>query len=317
MQMLRSLFTRLKSGTEHLNYGRDIIRHWGADLYAEAVESRADGVFRVLDLGCGHGEDLRNIRDEIEARSAAAVDSAPFELPVELHGVESYAPYVAECRAAGIQTHALNIERDPYPGKDGEYDLIVANQILEHTKEIFWIFAEVARLLKPGGRFIAGVPNLASFHNRVLLIFGQQPTQIKSMSAHVRGFTKPDMREFAETGGLFELRAFRGSNFYPLPPALSKPLARIFPTLAWGSFYLLERTPAAGNFLDCLTGDDNFLETPFYGSPQNPAPAQRKTPASAGGRTGTKTSQKKATVAKKKSGRAGGRPARKKAGARR
>lgn len=271
--MLRSLFTRLKSGTEHLNYGRDIIRHWGADQYAKSAAESND-VFRVLDLGCGHGTDLRNIRDEIEAR---AEPSAEREMPlpvgptVELHGVESYSPYVAECRAAGIQTHALNIERDLFPGKDARYDLIIANQILEHTKEIFWIFAEVARLLKPGGQFIAGVPNLASFHNRLLLMAGQQPTQIKSMSAHVRGFTKPDMREFAETGGLFRLIGFRGSNFYPLPPFLSKPLARLFPTLAWGSFYLLQRTSDSGSFLECLSGDDNFLETPFYGSPQNPA----------------------------------------------
>ncbi|MEQ9366261.1 MAG: class I SAM-dependent methyltransferase [Leptospirales bacterium] len=290
--MLRSLFTRLKSGTEYLNYGRDIIRHWGADLYAASPAISGDA-FRVLDLGCGHGTDLKNIRDEIETRAEPSGErevALPAGPAVELHGVESYPPYVAECRAAGIQTHALNIERDRFPGPEDSYDVIVANQILEHTKEIFWIFAEVARLLKPGGHFIAGVPNLASFHNRLLLLAGQQPTQIKSMSAHVRGFTKPDMREFAETGGLFRLTAFRGSNFYPLPPILSKPLARIFPTLAWGSFYLLQRTNARGSFLDCLGGDDNFLETPFYGSPQNPAVPRSKQRASA--RTTKKSTMK-------------------------
>ncbi|MCR9142632.1 MAG: class I SAM-dependent methyltransferase [bacterium] len=300
--MLRSLFTRLKSGTEYLNYGRDIIRHWGADLYEESEASAGLEAFRVLDLGCGHGEDLRNIRAEVEERAEAEGERNSVSLlvtpRVELHGVEGYAPYVAECRAAGIQTHALNIERDPFPGPSASYDLIVANQILEHTKEIFWIFAEVARLLKPGGRFIAGVPNLASFHNRLLLMFGQQPTQIKSMSAHVRGFTKPDMREFAETGGLFRLIGFRGSNFYPLPPFLSKPLARLFPTLAWGSFYLLERTEADGDFLKCLTGDDNFLETPFYGSPQNPAPTRR---ASGGPASRKSTGSSKKAGAKKTS----------------
>lgn len=303
--MLRSLFTRLKSGTEYLNYGRDIIQDWGADLYQHRQTTRVAGEpFRVLDLGCGHGTDLKNVRDEINARLATQPE---VELPakreaqpnVELHGIESYPPYVAECRAAGIQTYARNIERDVFPGTDASYDLIIANQILEHTKEIFWIFAEVARLLKPGGRFIAGVPNIASFHNRLLLLVGQQPTQIKSMSAHVRGFTKPDMREFAETGGLFRLIAFRGSNFYPLPPFLSKPLARIFPTLAWGSFYLLERTPAAGDFLDCLTGDDNFLETPFYGSPQNPAPKSKNSAVKKSAST-PRTNSKKKPAGKKK-----------------
>ena len=268
--MLRALFTRLKSGTEHLNYGRDIIRTWGAELYG--ARANQTETFRVLDLGCGHGTDLNNIRASIQEMHGA--DAA--RKLVELHGVESYPPYVAECRAAGIQTHSLNIERDVFPGPDARFDVIVANQILEHTKELFWIFAESARLLKPGGHFVVGVPNLASLHNRLLLLFGQQPTPIKSMSAHVRGFTKPDMREFAETGGLFTLTGFRGSNFYPLPPVLSKPLARLFPTLAWGAFFQLRRTEQNGSFLECLSGDDNFLETPFYGSPQNPAPAKAK-----------------------------------------
>ncbi len=265
--MLRSFFTRLKSGTEYLNYGRHILRDWGAQAFRERGFGLESQPFRVLDLGCGHGTDLKNIRGEIERR----YPNDDLRQVVELHGVESYPPYIAECRAEGIRTHSLNIERDLYPGEDGSFDVIVANQILEHTKEIFWIFAECARLLKPGGYFLIGVPNLASLHNRFLLFLGQQPTQIKSMSAHVRGFTKPDMREFAQTGGLFRLRAYRGSNFYPLPPLLSKPLARVFPTLAWGSFYRLERTEADGDFLTCLGGDENFLETPFYGSPQNPA----------------------------------------------
>ena len=39
-----------------------------------------------------------------------------------------------------------NIERDDLPLADGQADLIIANQVLEHTKEIFWIFHEVSRL---------------------------------------------------------------------------------------------------------------------------------------------------------------------------
>jgi SAM-dependent methyltransferase len=266
--MLRSFFKRLKSGTEELNYGREIIAAWGADAYytTERVAGRgAARPFRALDIGCGHGTDLKNIR-------AAAGDPAD----LELHGVESFAPNVKECRAAGIATYALDIERDSLPGADGDFDLVSANQVLEHTKEVFWICAEAARVLRPGGRLIVGVPNIASLHNRLLLLFGQQPTQIQTLSAHVRGFTKPDFRRFIEAGAYYRLIAYRGSNFYPFPPGVAKPLARLFPTLAWGSFYLLERTEKRGDFLECLGGDGNFLETPFYGGPQNPARKTRR-----------------------------------------
>lgn len=63
----------------------------------------------------------------------------------------------------------LNIERDPLPFADESVDIFMANQVLEHCKEIFWIFSEVSRCLKPGGCFIIGVPNLAALHNRLLL----------------------------------------------------------------------------------------------------------------------------------------------------
>lgn len=266
--MLRALFVRLKSGTEFLNYGREIIADWGGTLARTATQHP----FRLLDLGCGHGLDLKNVRDAAGAGAS-----------LELHGVESYPPNVAECRQAGIRTHALDIEHDRLPAADGVFDLLVANQILEHTKEVFWIMAEAARVLKPGGHFIVGVPNLASLHNRLLLLFGQQPTPIQTYSAHVRGFTRPDFQSFAERGGFFQLRKYRGSNFYPLPPALARLLARLLPNMAWGAFFLLQRSDKQGSFLECLSGNDNFLETPFYGSPQNPAPATlRRAPRSKG-----------------------------------
>lgn len=260
--MLYDLLRRLKEGTEFLNYGRPIIERWGAEEALQLADR--GGVLRVLDLGCGHGTDLKNIRE-------AAATLAP-EVRIELYGIENYAPYIAECRAAGIEVFAVDIERDRYPVQDGFFDVVLANQVLEHTKEIFWIFAEVIRILRPGGSFIVGVPNLASLHNRILLLFGRQPSAQKSYSAHVRSFTKPDLESFGALGGFLKAERYRGSNFYPFPPAVSRPLARILPRLAWGLFVLFRRQERSGSFLECLSGEDNLLETPFYGSPQNPAP---------------------------------------------
>ena len=296
---------KLKEGTEELNYGRHIIRDWGAEsVFAAADARQASGadsadedsprVFRILDLGCGHATDLLNIRDAAEGHPRFL----DLHTDVELHGIENFEDYIIECREKGIHIHSIDIERSHYPAPDGFYDLVMANQLLEHTKEVFWIFAEVARILKPGGRFIAGVPNLASLHNRLLLLFGQQPTAQQTYSAHVRGFTKPDFRLFAEKGDFFRLLDFKGSNFYPFGKSIAMPLARMFPTLAWGSFYMLERTARTGTFLECLTGDDNFLETPFYGSPQNPAPPPPRRAAAKKKTAGKKAAARK-TPAKK------------------
>jgi SAM-dependent methyltransferase len=139
------------------------------------------------------------------------------------------------------------------------------NQILEHTKEVFWIFHEISRVLKKGGKLIIGVPNLASFHNRVLLAVGKQPSSLKNYSAHVRGFTKRDLfsliNEPFPNG--YSIRDFGGSNFYPFGPVLAKPLAKLLPTFAWSIFFLFEKNRFYQNeYLNYPT--QCSLETNFY-----------------------------------------------------
>jgi len=73
-------------------------------------------------------------------------------------------------------------------------------------------------------------------------LLGKHPTPIKSNSAHVRGFTKEDILRFLDIWGGYQLIDFKGSNFYPFPPLLAKPLAKLFPNMAWGIFFLLRKT---------------------------------------------------------------------------
>ena len=113
-----------------------------------------------------------------------------------LIAVEGGIEYARNLAGKADRICVANIERDRLPLADGEADLIIANQVLEHTKEIFWIFHEVSRSLKVGGYFLFGVPNVCSFHNRLLLFFGKQPTQHKLCSAHVRPFSKNDTLAF-------------------------------------------------------------------------------------------------------------------------
>jgi len=228
-----------------LNYGRHIIAN-----YARAVTP-----CRIaLDLGAGTGSDLRLVR---EAHPQA-----------RLFGVEWSPANQEVLRAQGITALALDLERDPLPLDDGSVDLIVTNQILEHTKEIFWILHEITRVLAQGGTLVVGVPNLAAAHNRILLALGHQPSVIRSASAHVRGFTRRDFLDLLEAGHPlgYRLRETRGSNFYPFPPRLARPLAHAMPSLAWGMFLRLEKVaPYERGFLDFPTVAE--LETNFFVGP--------------------------------------------------
>ena len=225
-----------------LNYGRHLIKGF-------LNKKTSDGL--ILDLGAGHGDDLIIAKEECPNAS--------------LFAIEVYQKYAEELREKNIEVYSVNIERERLPLNDKCVDVVIANQILEHTKELFWIFHEVTRVLDVGGRFVIGVPNLASFHNRLLLLLGRQPTPIKNYSAHVRGFTKRDLINFVEScfPGGYELTNFGGSNFYPFPPYIARILAKFLPNMAWGIFLEFEkRKDYNREFLEYPV--DQNLETNFY-----------------------------------------------------
>jgi hypothetical protein len=119
--------------------------------------------------------------------------------------------------------------------------------------------------LKVGGHFLIGVPNIASLHNRLLLLLGKHPTQWKSYSAHVRPFSKPDTLQFVRycfPGG-YDLIAFRGAQFYPLPLGPSRAMCAMFPSAAAFIFFLFrKRRPYDREFLEHPV--KARLETNFY-----------------------------------------------------
>jgi SAM-dependent methyltransferase len=250
---LYDFFVRLKGGTEYLSYGRPILAGWVA---AQARTLPAGAPVRILDLGCGQGDDL--------ALMARTVGGA-----CELHGLEGYGPYREICAAKGIVTHPINVERDPLPFADQSLDVISMNQVLEHTKDIFFIFSEVSRVLKPNGLFLVGVPNLAAWHDRLLLLMGRQPSGMKVLGPHVRGFTREGFTKFATCDGYFALTDFKGSAFYPFPAGVSRVLAKVFPGLATAVFFRLSRTEKPGTFMDVLR--TRRFETDYYTGPSTEA----------------------------------------------
>lgn len=171
-------------------YLSPIVTRWFSENYGRHLIGRyVSGVGEcttVLDMGPGSGNDLLICRNLFPAAL--------------LIGVESYEPYVQHLESLGIKVINLNIEYGTLPLDDGSVDIIILNQILEHTKEVFWVLHECSRVLKNGGTLIVGVPNLAAWHNRFILLLGIQPPAIASLSCHVRGFTGDDLAQLLQSG---------------------------------------------------------------------------------------------------------------------
>lgn len=208
-------------------------------------------VNKAVDLGAGSGRDL----SLVEKRFPHA----------ERVGIEGNRKYIAGLEMSGIRGISLDLERDRLPFEDESVDLFIANQILEHLKEIYWFFHEMSRCLKVGGHVIVGVPNLLSLHNRILMLGGTHPTTAKSYSAHIRCWSKGDLLDFLEVcwPGGYELRGFRGCQFYPFPPWLGRIVSCIFPSACVSLFFLFKKEKQYENsFLRHPVSAE--LETQFF-----------------------------------------------------
>jgi SAM-dependent methyltransferase len=215
-------------GSHPLARFTDQMETYGPQVVEQLVRS-LNGLELVVDLGAGSGRDLEIVR-RLHPRA-------------RLVAIEAGHQYAGALQGKADEVLVANIERDRLPIADSQADLIIANQVLEHTKEIFWIFHEISRSLKVGGHFLFGVPNICSLHNRFLLLMGKQPTQHKVCSAHVRPFSKSDTVAFLNAcfPGGYELAGFRGAQFYPFPRSVSRLLANAFPTFAFTIFFMIRK----------------------------------------------------------------------------
>jgi SAM-dependent methyltransferase len=238
--------------------GQHLLARWSdqSEMYgAHVVDAfcrQLTGVHRGVDLGAGQGRDLGILKSIHPAAEAWGVECSP-------------SPAL---KAVADHLLTLDLEREALPFEGESVDLVIANQLLEHTKEIFWIFHEISRVLKVGGHLIIGVPNVTSFHNRLLLLLGHHPTQWKSYSAHVRIFSKADTLKLLSVcfPQGYDLVDFRGSQFYPFPPKVARVACRVMPTAAFSIFFLLKKCrPYGRGFLD--HPPQAGLETNFYLGP--------------------------------------------------
>jgi len=233
--------SRLTTVAHNETYGRHILK--------KIVSNKQLNL--CVDLGCGGGTDLSIVKSQ--------------NPNAELFGVD-YGNWNSEAlNGLGIKLLSLNIENDQLPFDNESIDLIIANQIMEHTKEVFWINHQIFMDLKIGGYFFLGVPNILSFHNRLLGLLGFHPTQHKSYSAHVRPFSKRDVYEYYNIIGseFCKIVGFWGSQFYPFPRSTARILSKLFPSSSFSIFFLIKKTEQYKNQFIQYPEKAN-LETNFF-----------------------------------------------------
>jgi 2-polyprenyl-3-methyl-5-hydroxy-6-metoxy-1,4-benzoquinol methylase len=126
----------------HLDLTHNLVR------YGHALRQYVRPGDRWLDVGCGY--QILPFWAMPQAEQAQIVHSAAFLVGVDVD--------------ERIATHPLLSYRvkalgGALPFKDGTFDLVTANMVVEHVEDPESFMADVHRVLRPGGRFLFHTPN--------------------------------------------------------------------------------------------------------------------------------------------------------------
>lgn len=198
-----------------------------------ALVQRAGGR-SLLDLGCDDGIFTR--------RLAAAMGAT------DVQGVEVVEEAARRAGENGVQVTRADLSKPLTMLPDGHFDVVHANQVIEHVPNVDLFVAEIFRLLKPGGHAVVSTENGSSWHNVFAAAMGWQIFSLTNVSSLKAGLGNP----FAiQRGGdpytgtwthktifnyrglieMFQAHGFsntsvKGAGYFPLPAFLGRMDAR-------------------------------------------------------------------------------------------
>lgn len=176
------------------------------DVITELVPPSGD--IRILDIGAGRGALSHELKAAGYGVSACDLFPEDFQVPD------------VECRMADADS--------PLPYDDATFDVVLAVELVEHIEDHHTLFSEVARVLKPNGRFLLTTPNILTLKSRLRFLFTGyfygfpplEPEVRDPVSQHITAHTLDRYRwRLAQCG--FELQQLRTDKFQRTSMALS------------------------------------------------------------------------------------------------
>ena len=176
-------------------YGADLV----ASHYEHIIRGHARG--RLLDLGCGFVPLYATYHELVE-------DIVCIDWQNTLHP----SPYLDF-------TTDLN---EPIPIEESSFDTILLTDVLEHIAEPAALIQEIARLLRPGGKLLAGVPFLYCLHEEPFDFYRYTEHALRRYCQH----NQLEVLLLEPYGGLLEVLADLTSKGVEAMPSPLRPLLR-------------------------------------------------------------------------------------------
>jgi SAM-dependent methyltransferase len=144
----------------------------------------------ALDLGCGDGR----LTGLLRAGTVTAADTSDIALR----------------RAAARLPDAEDVlvaPDEPLPFVDGEFELVLCTETIEHVRDVQLFLSEVRRVLRPGGGLALTTPAHGRWTALQALVLGFETT-FEPLSPHLRFFTRRSLGRLLDAMG-FEVDSIR------------------------------------------------------------------------------------------------------------
>lgn len=215
-------------------------------MYAHAVNMNISNIKRLLevnnqatfiDLGCNDGELTINLAESIGCS--------------KIHGVEIVNEARKKAETKGVMVYNFNLNQ-PFPLPSESYDIVHANQVIEHLTDTDTFLSEIKRILRPKGQVIISTENASSWCNILASILGWQIFSLTNFSSlapglgnpfalhrssqekqsmlplhrgsswnHIRILNYRGLKEYLEAAN-FRVEALVGAGYFPLPSILGR-----------------------------------------------------------------------------------------------
>lgn len=141
---------------------------------AERLRGKAQG--RFLDIGCGFGGLTRLVGDHLAAS--------------EIHGIDIDPRVEEEVRGKHVRFVLHDAGQGTFPFHDEHFDSIMTLGMMDYLEYFDGMIREINRMLVVGGKVLVALPNLASWHNRLMLLLGYQPRDVEISAEILAGVPK-------------------------------------------------------------------------------------------------------------------------------
>jgi len=154
---------------------------------AQFVVDRVRPTDRVLDMGCGPGQ----VAEKLAAQNTSVV------------GLDFSEVILARASSRGVSCVKADMDGAALPFADESFDVVLFTQTIEHLFHFREAVGEAYRVLRPSGRLILSVPNIAHWRFRLALLQGRFPymEDTQTHSQHIRFFTVRDTRDLCHEAG--------------------------------------------------------------------------------------------------------------------